>query len=178
MRIQQIDCGLFCPRCFGCDHSYFSTSSRRSASRRRLLIALDVSTENLNPGQTFTFSGAITNDAQSTVDLNGIDVTLDGSLFQVDVSPFFSGPPTVAAGTSTQSFAQFSVTVDLPYTAPPGIQTGTLTILGGVEMGNAYDPTVQDFLRSDHSDKARRPFYPSPSIPNEVIRGRATCPIV
>jgi hypothetical protein len=128
MRIQQIDCGLFCPRCFGCDHSYFSTSSRRSASRRRLLIALDVSTENLNPGQTFTFSGAITNDAQSTVDLNGIDVTLDGSMFQVDPSPFFSGPPTVAAGTSTPSFTLFSVTVDLPYNASPGDTDGNTDV--------------------------------------------------
>jgi len=113
-----------------------------------LFIALDVSTVTLNPGQAFTFSGAITNDVQSTVDLNGIDVTLDGSLFQVDVTPFFSGPPTVAAGTFTPSFTLFSVTVDLPYTAPPGIQTGTLTILGGVEIGSIYDPTVQDFLGS------------------------------
>jgi hypothetical protein len=113
-----------------------------------VFIALDVSTVTLTPGQTFTFTGAVTNDDQSTVDLNNIDITFDGSLFQVDVSPFFSGPPTVAAGASTPSFPLFSVTVDLSYTAPPGIQTGTLTILGGVEIGNTYDPTVQDFLGS------------------------------
>ena len=54
----------------------------------------------------------------------------------------------MAAGTSTPSFPLFSVTVDLPYTDPLGIQTGTLTILGGVEIGGTYNPTVQDFLGS------------------------------
>src|SRR5580698_10477859 len=113
-----------------------------------VFIGLDVSTVTLSPGDTFIFSGAIANEDLSTVDLNNIDITLDGSLFQVDPSFFFSGPPTVAAGASTPSFLLFSVTVDLPYTAPPGVQTGTLTILGGVEIGNTYDPTVQDFLGS------------------------------
>jgi hypothetical protein len=113
-----------------------------------LFIGLDVGTPTLNPGQTFTFSGVIANNDQSTVDLNNIDVTLDGSLFQVDPSPFFSGPLTVGPEASTPPFPLFSVTVDLPYTAAPGIQTGTLTILGGVEIGGAYDPTVQDFLGS------------------------------
>jgi hypothetical protein len=113
-----------------------------------LFIALDVGTPTLNPGQTFTFSGVIANNDQSTVDLNNIDVTLDGSLFQVDPSPFFSGPLTVGPGASTPSFPLFSVTVELPYNAPPGIQTGTVTILGGVEVGGTYDPTVQDFLGS------------------------------
>jgi hypothetical protein len=113
-----------------------------------VFIGLDLDTVTLFPGQSFTFSGAITNNDSSTVDLNNIDITLDGSLFQVDSSPFFSGPLTVAGGTSTPSFPLFSVTVDLPYDAPLGIQTGTLTILGGVEIGGAYDPTVQDFLGS------------------------------
>jgi hypothetical protein len=113
-----------------------------------VFIGLDISTVTLNPGQTFTFSGAITDDAPSTVDLNNIDITFDGSLFQVDSSPFFSGPLTVAVGTSTPSFPLFSVTVDVPYTAPLGIQTGQLTILGGVEVGGTYDQTVQDFLGS------------------------------
>ncbi len=113
-----------------------------------VFIGLDISTVNLIPGQTFTFSGAITNNDQSTVDLNNIDVTLDGSLFQVDPTPFFACPPTVVAGAGMPSFPLFSVTVDLPYNAPPGIQTGTLTILGGVEVGGTYDPTVQDFLGS------------------------------
>lgn len=113
-----------------------------------VFIALDVTTVTLNPGETFTFSGAVTNDVTSTVDLNNINVTLDGSLFQVDPTPFFSGPPTVAAGTSTPSFTLFSVTVELPYTAAPGIQTDTLTILGGADAGGIYDPTVQDFLGS------------------------------
>ena len=49
---------------------------------------------------------------------------------------------------TTLPFTLFSVTVDLPYTAPPGDTDGNLTILGGVEVGGIYDPTVQDFLGS------------------------------
>lgn len=113
-----------------------------------LNITLDVNPIILGPGQSFDVSAVITNMVQGTVDLNDIEVTLDGSLFQVDLSPFFSGPATVAAGGSTPSFPQFSVTVDTPYTGPPGIQTGTLTILGGVEFGNNYDPTTQDIMGS------------------------------
>jgi len=111
-------------------------------------ITFDVGTPTLNPGQTFNFSGLISNNDQSTVDLNNIDVTLDGSLFQVDLSPFFSGPLTVGPEATTLPFTLFSITVDVPYDAPPGVQTGTVTILGGVEVGGTYDPTVQDFLGS------------------------------
>ena len=110
-----------------------------------LTIALDPNIVTLSPGDSFTFSGIISNTGPATVDLNGIDVTLNGSLFQFDITPFFSGPLTVAAGTSTPTFALFSVTVDLPYNAPAGLQAGTLTILGGVEVNDVYDPTVQDF---------------------------------
>src|SRR5580704_1762459 len=86
------------------------------------------------------------------VDLNNIDVSLAG-MFSVDVSPFFAGPPTVDASTSlvtsrTVDFALFTVLVNQPYTAPPGPQTGVLTILGGVEGVNGYDPSVQNFLGS------------------------------
>jgi hypothetical protein len=110
-----------------------------------VFIGLDVSTVTLSPGDTFIFSGAITNNDQSTVDLNNIDITLDGSLFQVDPSFFFSGPPTVAAGASTPSVLLFSVTVDLPYTAPPGVQTG-LTILGGRSDSTGF-PGLGSVLR-------------------------------
>lgn len=113
-----------------------------------VFIVLDIDTISLPPGATFTFPGGIVNNDQSTVDLNGIDITLDGSLFQVDTSPFFFGPISLAANQGTTSLPLFSVTVDLPYNVPPGIQNGTLTILGGVEVNNVYDPTVQDVLGS------------------------------
>ena len=127
-----------------------------------LNITLDPSTIELSPGQSFTFSGVISNTVASTVDLNNIDITLNGLLFQVDSSPFFSGPLTVAAGSDTPSFAQFSVTVDTPYNAAPGIQMGTLTILGGVEFANVYDPTTQNVLGSTSFDVDVEPT-PEPS---------------
>jgi hypothetical protein len=111
-------------------------------------LILDPTTVELNPGQTFTFDGVVVNTGLSPVDLNDIDVTLDGSLFQVDSSPFFSGPATVAPASGTSLFPLFTVTVDLPYNAPLGIQMGTVTILGGVEVDNVYDPTTQDVLGS------------------------------
>ena len=98
-------------------------------------IAFDVGTPTLNPGQAFSFSGIIVIMTRTRCDLNNIDVTLDGSLFQVDLSPFFSGPLTVGPEATTLPFALFSVTVDLPYTVPPGDTNGNLTILGGVEIG-------------------------------------------
>ena len=113
-----------------------------------VILILDPTTAELNPGQMFTFDGIVVNTGLSPVDLNDIDVTLDGSLFQVDSSPFFSGPATAEPLSATSLFPLFTVTVNLPYNAPPGIQMGTVTILGGVEVNNVYDPTTQDVLVS------------------------------
>jgi hypothetical protein len=118
-----------------------------------VLITLDSDTLTALPGQTVTFSGSIFNEDSSTVDLNGIDVTLNGMLFQIDLTPFFFGPPTVGASnppfdTDTGDFQLFSVTVDDPYDAAYGVESGSVTILGGVEVGNVYDPTQQNPLGS------------------------------
>jgi hypothetical protein len=84
-------------------------------------IILDESTIDASPGQQVTFSGTIVNIDPATVDLNFIDVSLAG-MFSVDPSPFFAGPPTVAAFSPTVDFALFNVTVDTPYTDPLGPQ--------------------------------------------------------
>jgi hypothetical protein len=110
-------------------------------------IVLDETTIDASPGQQVTFSGIIFNNDPATVDLNFIDVSLDG-MFSVDPSPFFSGPPTVAANSQTVDFSLFNVTVDEPYTDPLGPQQGTLTIFGGEEGAGGYDPTTQNFLGS------------------------------
>ncbi len=117
-----------------------------------ITVVLDSSQINGSPGQQVTFSGVIVNNELAPVDLNDISVTLNG-LFTVDTTPFFSGPLTVAASTSsahsqTSDFDFFNVVVDLPYTDAPGIKSGTLTILGGVEGASGYDPTTQEFLGS------------------------------
>jgi hypothetical protein len=114
-----------------------------------LQINFDSTTITASPGQLITFSGTIGNNASSIVDLNNISVTLNG-MFTVDISPFFaiSNPATVSGSSDTVDFDFFNVTVDAPYTDPLGAIQGTLTILGGVEGLNGYDPSVQDDLGS------------------------------
>ena len=114
-----------------------------------LQINFDSTTITASPGQMITFSGTIGNNASSIVDLNNISVTLNG-MFTVDISPFFaiSNPATVAGGSDTVDFDFFNVTVDDPYTDPLGAIQGTLTILGGIEGLDGYNPSVQDDLGS------------------------------
>jgi hypothetical protein len=115
-------------------------------------ITLDFTQITAVPGQTVTFSGVVANNDLFTVDLNDISVSLNG-MFMLDTTPFFSGPATVAASTisitsETPDFAMFNVTVDVPYTDPFGVQSGTLTLLGNVEDMGGYDPNVLNFLGS------------------------------
>jgi hypothetical protein len=115
-------------------------------------IQLDATTLTASAGDTVTFTGVIVNSDLMLVDLNGIDITLNGML-TFDPSPFFLGPPTVDASTptvqaETVDFPLFTVTVADPYTDPFGPQSGTLTILGGEEGAGGYDPTTQNVLGS------------------------------
>ena len=124
-----------------------------TACAEDVVITLDDDTLTAMPGQTVTFSGTLFNEDSSTVDLNGIDVTLNGMLFQIDLTPFFFGPPTVRASnppfdTDTGDFQLFSVTVDDPYDAAYGVESGSVTILGGEEVGGVYDPASQNPLGS------------------------------
>jgi hypothetical protein len=112
-------------------------------------IQLDSSTLNAPPGGTVTFSGVIVNEDNFVIDLNSIDVTLDG-MFTVDDTPFFLGPASIGtpSGTQTIDFQMFAVSVNLPYTDPLGIKTGTLTILGNVETNGVPNLNVQNPLGS------------------------------
>lgn len=103
----------------------------------------------LGPGESFAFYGNIFNLNANPVDLNNIDISLDGMLFQVDSTPFLSGPATVGALPDipwTGPFELFSVTVNSLFTDTPGPKVGTVTILGGAEVANVYDPTTQNVL--------------------------------
>ena len=110
-----------------------------------LTLNLDSSTLTALPGGSVTFSGTISSDFPATVDLNSISVNLVGD-FTVDTTPFFLGPLTVAANGSTVNFALFTVTVADPFALPYGVYSGTISLLGGVEVGDVYDPNVLDLL--------------------------------
>ena len=110
-------------------------------------LVLDSSQLSAGPGQQVTFTGTIFNNDTATVDLNSISVSLAGQ-FTVDSTPFFLGPLTVGASGTTVDFSLFNVTVNDPFTDPGGIYSGVVTILGGVEGPNGYDPTTQNFLGS------------------------------
>jgi hypothetical protein len=115
-------------------------------------ITLDATQITAAPGQTVTFRGVIANNDFFIVDLNSISVSLNG-MFTVATTPFLSGPPTVAASTlsmtsKTPDFDMFNVTVDVPYTDPFGVKSGTLTILGNVQDMGGYNPNVNNFLGS------------------------------
>jgi hypothetical protein len=114
-----------------------------------LYVQLDSPTLTAGSGDTVTFSGVLVNNDDFAIDLNSIDISLNG-MFTTDSTPFFFGPETIDApsGTQTVDFQLFSVTVNDPYTDPLGIQTGTVTILGNVETNGTPDYNVQNPLGS------------------------------
>src|SRR5580698_2397024 len=115
-----------------------------------VFVQLDSPTLTAGPGDTITFAGIIVNNDDFVIDLNSIDITLNG-MFATDPSPFFLGPLTIDAPpgtTETIDFQLFSVTVNDPYSDPDGIQTGTVTILGNVETNGTPDFNAQNPLGS------------------------------
>jgi len=111
-----------------------------------VVLSLDSVVQNVMPGGTIFVTGTITNTGVDVVDLNGLDVNLNGQ-FMTDVTPFFVNvPPSIAGGITTADYEIFTVSVGVPFTGSPGIQTGTVTVLGGVEGPNGYDPTTQNIL--------------------------------
>lgn len=107
-----------------------------------LSVTFDPSILSARPGQTITFSGTITNPAAVTVYLNACDVNIPGqftsdcSLFLLN-APFFLDPLETSA-----LFDMFTVTVDEPYTALSGLQSGAFTVFGGSD-GDAQENLVQ-----------------------------------
>jgi hypothetical protein len=114
-----------------------------------VFIQLDSPTLTAGAGDTIMFSGIIVNNDDFVIDLNSIDITLNG-MFTTDNNPFFLGPASIDApsGTQTIDFQLFSVMVNDPYTDPVGIQIGTVTILGNVETNGTPDLGAQNPLGS------------------------------
>lgn len=112
-----------------------------------ITIVLTPPTQPAFPGQVLTFNGMIASDSAVTLDLNSISVNL-GSGFLVDVTPFFLGPLTLLPNTVSPNFALFTVEVANPFANPTGLYSGTISILGGAEVNNVYDPGVLDPLGS------------------------------
>jgi hypothetical protein len=112
-----------------------------------VILQFTTPTEIANPGQTITFGGTIVNNFAQTVDLNGINVSIPG-MFSFDGSPFFdlSAPLSVGPNSSTAVYDWFTITIDDPYTDPFGMMDGTLTLLGGIQGPNGYDPSVFDVI--------------------------------
>jgi hypothetical protein len=116
-----------------------------SARADDIIINLDATTLSGSAGSLLSFNTTITSVDMQTIDLNDISVSLPG-MFTVDQTPFLLGPPTVGALGTTADFTLFTVTIDDPYTDPFGPVAGTVTILGGLESGNGYDPSVMNYL--------------------------------
>jgi hypothetical protein len=112
-----------------------------------VILTLDTPSVTAVPGDSFVITGILTNTAPSTVDLNFISFTLDG-MFQTDITPFFNGPLTIDPSGQSVDFGLVQFTVLSPYTDPPGIHTGTITILGGIEGPGGYDANIQNVLGS------------------------------
>jgi len=116
-----------------------------SAWATDVYITLDAPTLTASPGDLLSFNGTITSEHMVTIDLNDISVSLAGMLL-VDETSFLLGPPTVDPLGTTVDFTLFTVAVNAPYTDPLGPVNGTITILGGLESGNVYDPTATSYL--------------------------------
>ena len=113
-----------------------------------VVLQLTATTQDASPGQTIVFGGLIINNHPEIIDLNGLSISLAGP-FTFDVSPFFdfSAPLSVDAnGGSTAVYDWFTVTVADPYTDPFGVVNGTITLQGGLQGPNGYDPLAQDVL--------------------------------
>ena len=142
-----------------------------SAARASVTLTLDMPNQTAVPGQTLTFLGNIANLYSTPVDLNQINVTLNGP-FSIETSTFFdsTAPLSVAAAPGTTgSYAWFTLTVDNPYPDPFGVVSGTVSILGGVQGPGGYDPTVQDLLGTiGFSVTVTAAAPPAPPVPSEV----------
>ena len=110
-------------------------------------ITFDFPILSAQPGETVTFRGTITNLESVNVDLNSCGLTLGGQFTTDNCALFFAGPLFLLPNETSDPFDMFTVTVNLPYTDPFGLQPpGTFTVLGGLEINSVYDGNTQNIL--------------------------------
>jgi hypothetical protein len=99
-------------------------------------ITLDSDTQSAFPGDTLTFTGTLANlDTGIAYNLNSCDVSLGGQFSTDCIFSFllyapFSLDPAQTYPLTPPGFPMFTVTVNIPYTDPPGPQTGFFDVLG------------------------------------------------
>jgi hypothetical protein len=112
-----------------------------------IVITLDSSTLSGLPGDTLTFTGTVQNLDSAIVDLNDCQVNLSGQFVTDCVSSFLTfAPYTLDPLATSFDFAMFTISVNLPYTDLPGLQSGSFDVLGGTEGVGGYDPSTQNLL--------------------------------
>jgi hypothetical protein len=95
-----------------------------------IAFGLDSSLQTVQPGQTATFTGMLTNTESGVVFLNGDSYTFP---LTVDDTPFFLTPVSLGPGDSFTGVL-FNVVVG-PATSP-GLYTGVFDVLGGPTLGS------------------------------------------
>jgi hypothetical protein len=120
-----------------------------------LSVTLDEITLSASPGQTVIVSGTVANLENVTVDLNACAVNLPGQFTNDSCAIFFDlslgAPLSLNAFGSFGDSAHFDIftyTVNDPYTGSFGLQPpgAIVTILGGLEGIDGYDPSVLNSL--------------------------------
>jgi hypothetical protein len=153
--------------------SYLILAANVANASSIIALSFDSAAQNAMPGSTIFFTGTVTNTGVGVVDLNGLVVNLNGQ-FMTDVTPFFgNAPPSIAGGSTTTDYEMFTIQVGIPFAGPPGIQVGTVTLLGGVEGPNGYDPTTQNILGSAGFDVNVTSSSPEPSSVALMVFGCA-----
>jgi hypothetical protein len=109
---------------------------------------LDHASQTAAPGGTVTFSGAIVNNENATVDLNSLNINLAASGLFPDNSPFFAGPLWVDPLDATDSFDLFQVTVDNPFLDTQGGAYRNHRSAGRDRGVDGYDGSTQTLLGS------------------------------
>lgn len=112
-----------------------------------VLLQLTAPNQSAQPGETLQFGGYITNNNAQIADLNAISISLAGP-FTYDTGPFLdvTAPLSVDPNSDSITYVWFTVTVGDPYADPFGVVNGSVSISGGLQGPNGYDPTVQDLL--------------------------------
>ena len=126
-------------------------------------------------GSVLTYTLLLQNNDDVPVDLNSIQINLNGS-FLVDDSLFYANAPFTLGANAfpyvpppLAAFDTLTVTIDDG--AAPGPAVGTITLLGGPEVNGAYDPTTLDSLGSASFTVIVNPEIATPEPATKVRNG-------